>query len=105
MEKTNCLADSHPSIRRPNQLLLEQEEVIIRHGVTINRFTEEYTYVDILGSPMKGRTQNSTGSVGLAGFYLRFTVISIHYIHQDNFHFSLMKFTPAAICTSKSAPL
>jgi hypothetical protein len=38
-------------------LLLEQDEVIIRERVKINRITEEYTYVDILRSPMKGRTQ------------------------------------------------
>ena len=34
--------------------------------------------------------QNSEGSVGLAGFYLRFTLISVQYIHQGNFHISLM---------------
>lgn len=31
--------------------------MIIRERVKINRITEEYTYVDILRSPVKGRTQ------------------------------------------------
>jgi hypothetical protein len=38
-------------------LLLEQDEVIIRERIKINKTTEVYTYVDILISPMKGRTQ------------------------------------------------
>jgi len=57
MAKTNCLADSCPFIRRPNNLLLKQDEMIIRERVKINRITEEYTYVDILRSPLKGCTQ------------------------------------------------
>jgi len=38
-------------------LLLEEDEVIVRERVKINRITEEYTYVDIPRSPMKGHTQ------------------------------------------------
>jgi hypothetical protein len=45
--------------------------------------------------------QNPEESVGLAGFYLRFSVISKQYIHQGNFHFTLMNLTPGAICSSK----
>jgi hypothetical protein len=38
-------------------LLLEEDEVIIRERVKTNRITAEYTYADILRSPMKGHTQ------------------------------------------------